>query len=141
MPALDVSYTINAPDVVAEDFNGQTVILNLADGRYFNLEGIATPIWNNLVRGCTPQSIFDSIGRQSPELTDEAVRFIDRLIDLALIRRQADVGAGVAIDPQGEWAGGAPRIDIFDDLQELIFADPIHDVDEQLGWPAPRIAQ
>ena len=47
----------------------------------------------------------------------------------------------VAAAVSDEWAGEAPRIEIFDDLAELIFADPIHDVDEQAGWPAPRPTQ
>jgi len=63
-------YVINAPDVVAEDFDGQTVMLNLSDGRYFSLGGIASPIWNNLTRGCSPQAIFDSVGQQQPALTE-----------------------------------------------------------------------
>ena len=39
-----------------------------------------------------------------------------------------------------DWSGEPPQIEVFDDLAELIFADPIHDVDEQVGWPAPRPA-
>ena len=143
MSAVDSSsgYTINAPDVVAEDFNGQTVILNLSDGRYFNLGGIASPIWNNLIRGHTPQAIFDSLDQQRPELREEAARFIDQLIDLALIRRQTEAAIGLAAAVGDVWSGESPQIEIFDDLAELIFADPIHDVDEQVGWPAPRPAQ
>jgi hypothetical protein len=134
-------YVINAPDVVAEDFDGQTVILNLSDGRYFSLGGIASPIWNNLVRGCSPQAIFDSVGQQQPDLTEEAARFVGELVGLGLIRGKADAGSSVAAVISEEWSGEAPRIEIFDDLAELIFADPIHDVDEQAGWPAPRPAQ
>jgi len=134
-------YAINAPDVVAEDFDGQTVILNLSDGRYFSLGGIASPIWNNLIRGCAPQAIFASIGQQQPALAEDAARFVAELIELGLIRGNADTGAAVAAVVSGEWAGEAPRIEIFDDLAELIFADPIHDVDEQAGWPAPRPTQ
>jgi hypothetical protein len=138
---LNSGYTINAPDVVAEDFNGQTVILNLSDGRYFNLAGIASPIWSNLLRGCTPQAIFDSLDQHRPELREQASRFIDQLIDLSLIRRETEAGVDPAPSLGDDWSGEAPQIEIFDDLAELIFADPIHDVDEQVGWPAPRPAQ
>lgn len=134
-------YVINAPDVVAEDFDGQTVILNLSDGRYFSLGGIASPIWNCLVRGCSPQALFDSVGKQQPELTEEAARFVGELVGLGLIRGNVEASAGVAAVISDEWFGEAPRIEIFDDLAELIFADPIHDVDEQAGWPAPRPTQ
>lgn len=137
MPSVlyDRRCTINAPDVVSEDFNGQTVILNLSDGRYFSLGGIASSIWNTLLAGQTPQAIFESISMRRPDLVDEAGRFVDRLFELKLIRPdEGHAGAAGAISEA--WAGDTPRIDVFDDLAELIFADPIHDVDEQAGWPA-----
>jgi hypothetical protein len=37
-------------------------------------------------------------------------------------------------------AGGLPAVDVYDDLAELIYADPVHDVDEQAGWPKKRSA-
>lgn len=135
------AYVINAPDVVAEDFDGQTVILNLSDGRYFSLGGIASPIWNDLIRGCTPGAILDSVGQQQSGLAEDAAQFVGELVKLGLIRQQVEAGVGLAAAVSGEWAGEAPQIEIFDDLAELIFADPIHDVDEQAGWPAPRPTQ
>jgi hypothetical protein len=128
------AYAINAPNVVAEDFDGQTVVLNLSDGRYFSLSGIGSPIWDDLMKGCTPQAIFDSIG-QSP-LAEEAGRFVGELVGFGLIRLKAD-GSESPATARDQWLSAEPpRIEVFDDLAELIFADPIHDVDEQVGWPA-----
>jgi len=134
----DSVYVINAPDVVAEDFDGQMVILNLSDGRYFSLGGIASPIWNDLIRGCTPGAILDSVGQQQTGFVEDAARFVGELVNLGLIRQRVEAGGGLAAAVSGEWSAEAPRIDIFDDLAELVIADPIHDVDEQAGWPAPR---
>ena len=140
MPSVlpDSRYAISAPDVVSEDFNGQIVILNLSDGRYFSLGGVASSVWNTLLAGQTPQAIFESIRERRPDLSDEAVRFVDRLFELKLIRPDEGGEAGIADAIFEAWDGDTPRIDVFDDLAELIFADPIHDVDEQAGWPAPR---
>lgn len=132
------SFAINAPDVVAEDFDGKIVILNLGDGRYFSLDGIASQIWSLLVAGLSPAAILESIEAHQPSLTGRSSEFVDRLIELKLIRPQ-DAEAGNAQGPIDEtWSGEEPRIEVFDDLAELILADPIHDVDEQAGWPAPR---
>lgn len=140
MPAVlpDRKYTISAPDVVSEDFSGQVVILNLSDGRYFSLAGVAPTVWNNLLAGQTPLAILDSIWQHRPELRDEANRFIDKLLELKLIRPQEGSEPDSVAALSETWAGEPPKIDVFDDLAELIFADPIHDVDEQAGWPAPR---
>lgn len=32
----------------------------------------------------------------------------------------------------------APKLEIYDDLQELIILDPIHDADPERGWPAQQ---
>ncbi len=136
------TYSINSPDVVAEDFNGQIVILNLSDGRYFSLTGIASPIWSALLDGHTPKTILDSVGSQQPDMLASAREFLDRLLDLELIRpREAAIAGPSTAGLEHSWSDEAAQIEVFDDLAELIFADPIHDVDEQVGWPAPRPEQ
>lgn len=137
----DATYTINAPDVVAEDFDGKIVILNLADGRYFSLEGIGARIWSLLLDGAPPDAILESISAQQPVLKDSSSEFVGRLIEWQLIRPRDEVN-GDSRNPVDEtWTAEEPRIEAFDDLAELIFADPIHDVDEQAGWPSPRPTQ
>ena len=135
---FDGRYAINGPDVVSEDFSGQTVMLNLANGHYFSLAGIAAPIWALLLAGHRPIAILESIKARRPELVDRSAIFLGRLVELNLVRLDgADGGAAEA--PIAElWTGDAPEIEVYDDLAELISSDPIHDVDEQAGWPTPR---
>jgi hypothetical protein len=134
---LSCGYSINAPDVVAEDFSGQIVILNLGNGHYFSLQGIASPIWALLLAGHAPKDILDSIEKSRQDVVAESSHFIGRLLELNLIVPRAGT-AGPAAPIDAGWDGASPQIDVFDDLAELIFADPIHDVDEQAGWPTPR---
>lgn len=131
-------YAISEPDVVAEDFDGRIVILNLADGRYFSLDGIGAQIWSLLIDGWPPETILKSIEAQRPDLEDSSSEFIDRLIEWQLIRPQEAGVDEIRTSIDEVWAAEEPRIEAFDDLAELIFADPIHDVDEQAGWPVPR---
>lgn len=132
------SYTINAPDVVAEDLNGEVVVLNLATGHYYSLRGIANAIWTSLLAGHAPESILAAIGAARPELADGAGGVVERLVELTLVRPRDDDDAAPAAPLPGSWPGEAPAIEEYDDLAELIYADPIHDVDEQAGWPTPR---
>lgn len=130
---------INAPDVVTEDFDGQVVVLNLANGHYFQLEGIAGRIWDAILRGQPLDAIVADIQRARPELVDDTVTFVRQLLTLRLI--VADDTAASASEPAGDWSGDPPRLIVYEDLAELIYADPIHDVDEQAGWPVPRAAE
>ena len=139
MTALDIrkSYAINAPDVVAEDFDGEIVILNLANGHYYALQGLAQRIWPLLLDGHTPESILANIASRRPDLADTAPAFIARLVELNLVIAAPKPAPGRL---EESWEGKAPAIEVYDDLAELIFADPVHDVDEQAGWPKKRTA-
>ena len=137
MSVLDLrkAYAVNAPDVVADDFEGEIVILNLANGHYYALQGIAQRIWPLVANGHTPETILAGISTRRPELGIASEAFIKKLLELNLIVASSEIVTG-AIDEA--WQGEAPAIDVYDDLAELIFADPIHDVDEEAGWPKKR---
>src|ERR1700758_1349558 len=95
MSALGRAYAINAPDVVADNFEGEIVILNLANGHYYALQGIAQRIWPLLASGHMPESILASIAAKRPELSASASAFITRLIELNLIIAASETAAGM----------------------------------------------
>ncbi len=133
-------HRINAPDVVAEDFDGQVVILNLANGHYFSLEGCAGAIWASITAGHAPQAVLASIRADRPEMEGASLAFLAELVKLELIFPEETVAAPADPVP-ATWLGEPPRLEVYKDLADLIYADPIHDVDEQAGWPKPREEQ
>jgi Coenzyme PQQ synthesis protein D (PqqD) len=139
IPSVTISplpHTINAPDVVAEDFDGQTIVLNLANGHYYSLDGCGADIWNLISTGYAPDSILASICDADLAIYEDSVVFINKLIEQDLIRPEE----GTAQKTEAvttSWSNNPPHLKIYDDLAELIYADPIHDVDENVGWPAP----
>ena len=140
---MDISslYSVNGPDVISEDFDGEMVILNLANGRYFGLRGIASQIWSCIGEGHRPNTILASIAAIQPSLVESSKSFLAQLVELDLIvERKEDTGASTA-SINALWTAEAPKIEVFDDLAELLLADPIHDVDEQAGWPTLRSGQ
>jgi hypothetical protein len=140
MPAFQKTYCINAPDIVADEFDGETVILNLANGHYYALQGIGQRIWFFLLKDHSPESILASIASARPDMLTAATTFMTRVIELNLVRpRAAMVANGVGRIDEA-WRGDSPAVDVYDDLAELIYADPVHDVDEQAGWPKKRSA-
>jgi hypothetical protein len=135
------AYEINAPDVIAETFDGEPVILNLVSGRYFSLSGIASSIWPLVLAGHSPETILASIRAQRPELVESSSDFIARLLELNILRERAETDDVRSAPVEGIWSGDSPEIQVFDDCAELVAADPIHDVDEEAGWPALRKTQ
>lgn len=133
--ALNV-YEVNAPDVVSETFDDQAVILNLATGHYYSLGGIAAPLWNLLIGGHSAADILASVASQQPHLVTQASAFVAELLTFGLIQESQRPSSQAAIDVS--WTNEPPTLEAFDDLAELIAADPVHDVDLEAGWPVLR---
>ncbi|MCX7429148.1 MAG: PqqD family protein [Planctomycetia bacterium] len=139
---FDIHYQINSPNVISEKFDDDFVILNLEDGCYFSLEGAGSSVWNALIAGETPESIIEGVHRARPDLAEPTAQFLRRLCELKLVRPAARPGPESTgpVDWASRCEQGEPRIEVFDDLAELILADPIHDVDAEAGWPIRRAA-
>lgn len=120
-------YQISGPDIVHESFGDDLVVLNLASGQYFGLNQSGACIWHAILRG---QSLADCIG--NAELASKAQAFAKQLENLGLIAPIENPGQAtseiITLD-------SAPTIEVYDDLSDLIKADPIHDVDAESGWP------
>ena len=128
---LSIPYEICAPEVVAEVFDGEIVILNLTSGCYYSLNPTGGMIWQALLDDATPQAILDSIPTSGSSRKTSVCDFVQRVLGLDLIRpkHEASVVSTSPIHWQDVADDANPQIDVFDDLADLILADPIHDVD------------
>ena len=134
-------YELAAPGCVADDFGGEIVAINLNDGLYFSLRGLAHAVWQDLLAGLSPRAILDGLSTIDRSLADNTAIFIADLEGRGLIRpstieETTEVpSSSAALARQGT---EPPAIEVFDDMAELMKADPIHDVNEELGWPVRR---
>lgn len=128
----DVRYGVASPDIVFENFGGDLVVLNVATGRYFGFNASAARIWEALMAGASPAGI-EACGVDAAALET----FVNTLVDHALIVSSDSAGeavpdhvaAALTSDP------AVPTVDVHEDLADLIVADPIHDADDEQGWP------
>ena len=120
-------YQISGPDIVHESFGDDLVVLNLASGQYFGLNKSGACLWHAILRG---QSLADCIG--NAELAIKGQAFAKQLEDLGLIAPIENTGQ---VTSEIIALESAPTIEVYDDLSDLIKADPIHDVDAESGWP------
>lgn len=114
-------FDLAGPDIVDEEFDGEMVILNLQTGQYFGLNEGGAALWVAISSGQSPQNIAGQDGAM----------FAARLVDLGLIKPSDAAPA----QSEKQMHNIAPTIEVYDDLSDLILADPIHDVDENRGWP------
>ncbi len=130
----DTVFELNRPDVVTESFDGEFVVLDLSSGVYFAFQGSGNAIFQALEQGARPGDILAALETAGNAHRAAAADFIDALISARLIRPAANQQANAAPFPAAAVAT-APALERFDDLAELILADPIHDADADRGWP------
>lgn len=125
---LQARYEMAAPDVIAESLDGEVLIVNLATGVYFRGDADVARVWTVVTSGSTP-AVTDGTAQQ-------VEAFIGELLAEGLIRERAAAASGASVSV--EIPPGPFQLEKFEDLQDMLALDPIHDVDPNAGWPQPQ---
>jgi len=134
-------YAVSSNDIVYETFDGDAVVLDLASGRYFGFSDSGSCVWEALIAQVPPVSLVGRACGNGQLSAADLDAFIDRLTEYGLLSPATDM-ASVALSPELAQRLAATRealkIDMHDELADLVMVDPIHDVDEPAGWPAVK---
>ncbi|MEE9386218.1 MAG: PqqD family protein [Nannocystaceae bacterium] len=137
------TYEINTPTVISEVFAGETVVLDFDTGRYYSFNPSATKVWDALDGGTRVDALACAAGVDTETVRD----FLSRLHGEGLVRRKDDECAETRVaaeqagtrapSPPPAFDSPLPAFERFDDLENLLLLDPIHDVSAE-GWPKTR---
>ena len=133
-------FELNSAEIVAEVIGGEAVIINLASGIYYSLDGAGGMAWALLAaghsRGETAAAIAERFGIEREQAGIELGALLADLTSEDLLRPADGNGAAPrevaedALPPAGaDYA--APRLQRFEDMGELLAVDP----------PMPQVAQ
>jgi hypothetical protein len=135
-----VTLRINKPKVISEVFEDEVVAINLGTGTYFGMAGTAKEVWRLIEAGVPVKSMVTYLaqcyGVPDSQMSSDIEAFAESLAGHELASRIETDGPAPEIESHpiaGSWS--LPVISIYDDMQDLLLLDPIHDVDET-GWPA-----
>lgn len=140
MSAETVGYIIVEHDVTHERLEGEVIAVNLVTGRYYSMSGPAADIWTVAVEGLPLTDIVDRVRASYADDTvpdSDIIEFLDACVNAGLLRVVAaklrPVGAIIPDDySRASWT--VPHLEEYEDLQDLILVDPVHDT-AALGWP------
>ena len=124
------------PHVIDEVFDGEAVLVQLRTGVYYSLSPAATAAWRLLADGRRPRTW------PPPSAASATSSRPSRPVLLA--EGLAVPSAAEAGEPPAalrDVPAGAATVQRFDDMQDLLLLDPIHDIDRHLdgaGWPVGR---
>jgi hypothetical protein len=144
-------FSINSSKITHETIDGEVVIVNLASGSYYSLDGVGATIWRCLEdRPSLGEIVADTAEHfdgESEELTKAVKKLIDELQAEGLILKEVNENqtgtlpnASVAPGPSEGSVKAQftpPQLHKYTDMQDLLLLDPIHDVDEA-GWPTVK---
>lgn len=138
---------MNRPRVIAQEIDGEVVAIDLHTGNYYSLRDSAAPVWGALESAAGMPEIIERLAERyesgADGIEEDVRRFLDDLIAEELIVPLAE-GEDPPPVPEGRNGssgasrGESPRppvLEKFDDMQDLILLDPVHEVAEEQGWP------
>ena len=121
--------------------------MDLRTGIYFSADGLAAMIWDGIASGHGTAAIEARIqaatNGDAARIARDVAVFVAALVENKLVQEGRD-GA-----PPADWslalpaapiAYAAPVLERHGDLQDLAALDPIHDVEQETGWPNRRLA-
>jgi len=134
----DPVFRINPEGLVHDSIGGEAIVLSMSSGTYYNLSGTAADIWGLLAKGgrlSQFHALLESRYGAQPKMADDVQNFVQTLEDDGLVIRAEDSSEELSgkFDAAAQsWA--PPELTAYEDLQDLLTIDPIHDVDDS-GWP------
>jgi hypothetical protein len=124
--------------VVHETIDGEVILIQLERGVYFSLGGTGAEIWDLLARGFGTAAISAAIARRYASEADAVAAavagLVEQLVAEDVLVADGDAGGGeIQLEPaEGEFE--APALERYDDMQDFLLIDPVHEVAES-GWP------
>lgn len=131
-------YAVASKDIVFESFDGEAVVLDLSNGKYFGFSDSGSVVWRALSSGAGTEALI------AAATIDAAVleAFVAQLVEFGLLAPSNATPQPLPDDFPAVFAAAKEplNVSVHDDLADLIIVDPIHEVEEPLGWPAVKQA-
>lgn len=133
-------YQLNEEKMFYDMADGQAVVINFVTGMYYGTSTLGSEVLDRLVRGNAPEKIKEAVKALSgcPEdIESQMDEFIRQLLEKEILLPGGETvpGGDEAIAEGALEDGFLLKLDEFSEIQDLILADPVHDVDVEQGWP------
>jgi hypothetical protein len=141
------SYKINRAQLILEDFGDETVIVHVPSGFYYSVSGSGPKILELIEAGVSDSDLPSMVlGKRAPRPdADAEIRvFVDRLLEEGIIVERLPEDAvqpfvtTADTSEEDALALASPVLERFDEVRDLLLIDPVHQVDENYGWPKAR---
>lgn len=138
------AYHLDSTNVATEIFDNEAVLINIPLGKYYSVRGNTGIRILEILQN--PLSIDDIVAvvknefevDNESDLASDTAEFISQLENEDIISVSAKA-APVNIEVNTlKRPYEKLELEVFDDMQELIMLDPVHDVESFKGWPQKK---
>lgn len=134
-----MNYVLNDEKMFADITDGVAIIINSETGIYYGMNSFATSVYQNVVAGNSVESILKEIKTNVSELPadfeENFKMFIDAMVEKELLLESGASEGNIDIDFEAAKEDNyILELKEYNDAQELLLADPIHEVKEETGW-------
>jgi hypothetical protein len=128
-------------DVTYERLDGEVIAVNLLSGRYYSMSGSAADSWTAVI---TTENLIAAANKlqnayeNAQDISESLSAFIAACVAAGLLEEVSETDSRSIAEQlpddfdRGGWA--PPLLEEYEDLQDLILVDPVHDT-SALGWP------
>lgn len=131
------NYKLNDEKMFADVTDGVAIIINSETGIYYGMNSFGTNVYENIVNGASIEDILaklKTIGATN-DIEKEFNKFVQIMLDKELLISADSSSSEVNIDEDlAKEDNFELSINEYNDAQEMLLTDPIHEVKEETGW-------
>jgi hypothetical protein len=132
------NYVLNESKMFADITDGMAIVINGETGFYYGMNTLGTSVFENIIAGATIEDVLMSLkGLDGATDTVEANlnSFVESLVEKEILLSGEELTKEVSIaEDAAKLDNFVMTVDEYSDAQELLLADPIHEVKEDSGW-------
>ena len=134
-------FAINDLKMYYDIADGQAIVINFQTGMYYGMSSLGSAVLDQLLKGVSPEALAAALEQVEGCPQDIAAAigaFIASLEEKDILIKtpfETPDAPKPAFAATAFEDGFSLSVDEFAEAQDLILADPIHDVDVDMGWP------
>lgn len=131
-------YKINEEKMFYDMADGVAVVINFTTGIYYGFDELSSVAFDALINGAAESSVLSAL-KALPGCPDDIDSkfnsFIEAIKEKEIIVGDGDGSEAPAFDPKLAESGFDLTVTDYSEVQDILLADPIHEVEPEMGWP------
>lgn len=135
---------LDIANIAKEVFDNEVVMINIPLGKYYSVRGSAgVRVLEILEQPATPEGITGALAAEyeisHEQAAAEVEAFLLQIENESLILESGETAGEIIPGSVGIKQNYTNLVlEVYDDMQELILLDPVHDVESFKGWPQKK---